>query len=93
MPHRCDRMSRLSHLHSLTHPGAQDFDFDQERRQKCGCVCAAHCCGYGEYDCSACLRARKRPRPEDGNVDGHDSDGGLDLPWVAPFGYVAVRRH
>ena len=27
------------------------------------------------------------------NVDGHDSDGGLDLPWVAPFGYVAVRRH
>ena len=68
-------------------PDVADEDMhDRERRQECGCVCAAHCCHYRQ-DCRECLRGRKRPRPD---VDGYDSDGVLDLPWVSLHGYCGL---
>ena len=58
-----------------------DNKHGRERRERCGCVCAAHCCD-ARYDCRECLRGRKRPRPD--AVDGYESDGyeGLNLPWA-----------
>jgi hypothetical protein len=39
--------------------------------------------------CRECLRVcgRKRPQPD---VDGYDSDGVLDLPWVSLHGYIEL---
>ena len=52
---------------------------------------AAYNCCTAKYDCRACLRlrGRKRPRPYDA-LDGHDSDGDLNLPFVAPLAIVAL---
>ena len=45
----------------------EEAQAEQRARERCGCVCDAHCCRK-ERDCLQCLVGRKRPRPYDSQV-------------------------